>query len=136
MITTLDIVDVLWAAINGSALKSAISGGIYKGARPVNSSKEDIVINCLPVPNTQLQTAIANVNIHVPNVVQNLNGIQDDTQPNYARLKALATMAVGVLQDKWQAGYHYDVQQQVMIQDEQAKSHYINIRVEFYNLNF
>lgn len=134
MKTTLDIEDILWSFLKNSSLKTAISGGIYKRKRPSASEKEDVVINCLPVNNLQLQSAVANVNIHVPNKVQNISGIQDP-MPDHARLKALGNEAVSLLVDQWDSDYNFDVQQQNVFEDEDGKSHYVNIRLDFYSIN-
>jgi hypothetical protein len=135
MITSLEIVDILWAKLNGSPLKAAIDGGIYKNRRPASSEKQDVVINCLPVNNQQLQTTIANVNIHVPNISIDVNGVQDSSQPDHVKLLALSKIAVGVLKDIWSGDYNFNVQQEVLIQDEEQGDYYINIRIEFYNIN-
>jgi hypothetical protein len=134
MKTTLDLVDIIWSAVNASALKAAINGGVYKHKRVLNSTKEDVVINALPITAEQIQNGIVNVNIHVPNLkVQTAAGVDD--QPNHTRLKALATIAVGVLEDTWADEYNFDVQQQILIEDKEANDYYINIRLEFFNVN-
>lgn len=138
MVNTLELVDIVWARLNASVLKTgpdAITGQIYKNNRPLGSKTEDIVINSLPVNNLQLQTAIVNVNIHVPNLVLSINGTQDTTQPDHARLKTLTTLALAVLADQWTADYNYDVQQEVLIEEEEFHEHYINIRIEFFYIN-
>lgn len=134
MKTTLDIEDILWSFLKNSSLKTSISGGIYKRKRPSGSKAEDIVINCLPVNNLQVQSAVANVNIHVPNKVQNISGIQDSI-PDHARLKALGNEAVSLLVDQWDSDYNFDVQQQNVFEDEDGKGHYVNIRLDFYSIN-
>jgi hypothetical protein len=134
MITTLDLVNIIWQRLNGSQLKTTITGGVYK-KRPAGSQTEDVVINCLPINNLDLQTAIVNVNIHVPNITIQVGTVQDSTQPNFERLQELAAIAIAVLTDVWAGDYNYDVQQQTMIEDEEAGDHYINIRIEFFNIN-
>lgn len=134
MKTTLDIEDILWTFLNSSSLKGSVNGGVYKRRRPTGSTKEDVVINCLPVNNLQVQSAVANVNIHVPNKVQNISGIED-SYPDHARLKALGNIAVSLLVDQWNTGYNFDVQQQNVFEDEDGKSHYVNIRLDFYSIN-
>jgi len=131
MTTTLAIIDTLFTKLDSSTLKTAITGSICKQKRDGNSKKEDVVINCLPVNNTQLQTAIANVNIYVPDLQVAVNGMQD-LQPDITRLEELANMAVEILDDNWTASLNYNVQQQVLFDDPDSKSHYINIRIEFF----
>lgn len=135
MMTTLDLVDIVWQKLNTSPLKTAITGGLYKHRRPAGSQNEDVVINSLPINNVQLQTGIANVNIHVPNLTIEVNGVQDSKQPNSQRLKELAEMAIEALSDVWADDYNYDVQQQMLLEDEEAGDHYINLRIEFFNIN-
>ncbi|MEX6691257.1 hypothetical protein QTN47_27355 [Danxiaibacter flavus] len=132
MITTFDIVDIVWNQINNSELKTIITGDVYKEARPVNSNVEDIVINCLPVNNEQLQEAVANVNIHVPNLKIKVDNIQD-SQPNLERLKDLTRIAVDLL-SAWGEDYNYEVQQQVLFSE--GDQHYLNIRIEFFHINY
>jgi hypothetical protein len=59
----------------------------------MNSDKEDVVINSLPINNSQMQSGVFNVNIHVPNLVLNINGNIDTTQPNHERIKQLTALA-------------------------------------------
>lgn len=134
MTTTEDIIDILYARADGSALKTAISGSICKRKRDGNSSLEDVVINCLPALGNQLQNVIANINIHVPNITVNVNGFED-SQPDNVRLKALAALAVPIFTDVWSAEYNYTVQQQMVFEDREAGDHYINLRIEFFIVN-
>ncbi|MEO6610745.1 MAG: hypothetical protein ABIT05_01390 [Chitinophagaceae bacterium] len=136
MKTTLDLIDILWTLINGSALKTALvsGGGIYKHERPLNSNNEDVVINSLPIINQDLQVAICNVNIHVPDKTINVTGGQQIVA-DHVRLKALSTVAVGVLDKNWGDDYNFSVQQQTVMADETPGSHFINIRIEFFNIN-
>lgn len=135
MKTTLDIEEVLWKFLNNSSLKSSINGGIYKVKRPAGSLKEDIVVNSLPVNNLQLQSAVVNVNIHVPNRTFKSGDVLDASQPNHARLKVLGNAAVAILVDQWDTDYNFDVQQQNLFEDEDGNSHYINIRLDFFSIN-
>mgnify|MGYP000160776335 CR=1 FL=1 len=135
MKSTLDLVDIVWQKLQAGALKAAISGDIHKHRRPANSQLEDVVINSLPISSQQMQEAIVNVNIHVPNISIAVNGAVDNTQPDHERLKTLVPLAVADLSDTWGDDYNFDVQQQVLIEDREAKDFYINIRLEFFNVN-
>jgi hypothetical protein len=133
MITTLDIVDIGWDRLHGGILSQTITGGVYKHERPINSDKEDVVINSLPINNSQMQSGVFNVNIHVPNLVLNINGNIDTTQPNHERIKQLTALAIVELTDVWLNDYNFDVQQQNVIQD--TNDTYSNIRLDFFNIN-
>lgn len=134
MKTTLDLVDIVYSVLINSSLKSAISGKIYKFKRPVNSNVEDVVINSLPVTNQQLQTAIVNVNVFVPELALSVNSEPDD-QPDFVRLKQLAALAVAALMDGVAGDYTWDVQQQTVIEDEESSQYYVNVRIEFFVSN-
>lgn len=133
MKTTLDLVDIVWQRLNTSPLKTEINGGLFKHRRPAGSQNEDVVINALPINNLQLQSAIVNVNIHAPNLTIQVGSIQDNKQPDSERLNELTKIAVEALSEVWSDDYNYDVQQEVLIEDEE--DHYINIRLEFFNIN-
>jgi hypothetical protein len=136
MKTTFDIENILYQYLKASALATEITGGIYKRQKPVNSANEDIVINCLPVNNLQLQRAVANVNIHVPNKPVFVNGVNDTSHPDHSRLQELAGIAEPILQDHSVGqDYGFSIQQQQLIQDEGSDFHYINFRIDFYSLN-
>ena len=134
MKTTLDLVDVVWQLLNSSSLKGEITGGVYKLKRPLNSAKEDVVVNSLPVSNEQLQTAIVNVNVFVIDLEVGIEG-EKNTMLDIARLKQLAAMTVDILQDGIDGDYTWDVQQQTVIEDEGNDQHFVNIRLEFFISN-
>ncbi len=136
MITTFDLTDIIYQKIKNSSLASSITGKIYKDQeRPLNSTTEDVVINTLGINNLQLQQSVVNVNVFVPNLAQNYGELQNQAMPNFPRLKALAAIAITALKNTWSGDYNFDVQQQLLIQDPDTKDHYINIRLDFYNIN-
>ena len=135
MKTTLDIIDLNYAVLNVPAVTAQLTGGVYKNTRPVSSDKTDVVIGCLPVSNDQLQRAVANVNIHVPNLVINQGNYTDYTQPDFAALRSLAALVTGVLNDVSTPTHWFAVQQQNHFSEPERKEHYVNIRVNFYSIN-
>jgi hypothetical protein len=134
MKTPLDIVDILFMHLNGSSLNSSITGIVCK-KRPIDSKLEDVVINSLGVSNQQLQVAVVNVNIYVPNMQLKIGGKQDNSQPNTARLQELANIAKDLLTDQWAGDYNFDIQQIVGPIESEEDQHYINIRLEFFSIN-
>ncbi len=140
-ITTFDIQDRLYTLLNGSAsLVSApgtmLTGAIYKsGGRPINSDKEDIVIGSLPINFEQIQQAVININIHVPNLSINIGGVQDKTKPNLKRLKELTALVIGIVDDKYYSDYWFNVQQQHLFEEQGANEYYSNIRLNFFSEN-
>ena len=70
------ILNLIYKYIKASELADAINGDVYKSIdRPINSTKEDIVIKALANLPRQRQSAKVNVNIYVPD-------FQDDGQWN------------------------------------------------------
>jgi hypothetical protein len=135
MISTLEIIDVLYELIKVSDLKTAVNGGLYKNNyRPLNSRTEDIVINCLPTSGTQLQTASANVNIYVPDIKFRAAG-NDQCQSDFTRLKTLASLAIALLEEVSMPGYHIKIVSQDMFKEAEIEQHFINIRIEFKTFN-
>jgi hypothetical protein len=112
------------------------NGDLYKYRRPLNSEMEDVVINSLPFDREALLQGTININIHVPNLKVEINGIVDDSQPDLARLEALTDLALDLLKDVWSHdGQHYfNALQENLVQDSNS-SCYMNIRVDFRSVN-
>jgi hypothetical protein len=132
--TGLDIVDIVYAKLRDSSLDTEITGAICR-KRPINSKLEDVVLNCLPVPNSQYQQTVVNVNIYTPNKTQNFTGGVDNSQPDIVRLKMLTNIAVTILKDNVGADYIFDIQQTVGPIQGDNNDHYMNIRLNFYSEN-
>lgn len=137
MINTLDILDVLYTRLKSSAVDTDANGGLFKNARPQGSVKEDIVINCLPVSNDMLQLATANVNIYVPDLFLKIGAIEgvDQYIPNISRLQTLAGLAITILKNVNLPNYFYDIVSQGIIREPEGNQHFVNIRIEFKNIN-
>lgn len=125
-----DILDVLYTAIVASALKTSITGGVYKFERPENSNKEDIIINCLPITGNTVQSGIANVNIHVSDLVLKA-GDKTQKYPDIKRIKTLSDLAKTVMTG-YGSNYNYYIESQHTLKDsEGANNYYINFRIAY-----
>lgn len=133
MKSNLNAIDTVFSILNSSPLKNLISGRVAKNVRPTNSVSEDIVINALPVNNSQLQRGIINVNIHVPNMIINTGGITDRATPDHNRLSQLTEMAIPVLKDVWGSDWDIDIEQINLIREE--TSSFNNIRIIYQAIN-
>ncbi|KAA2241671.1 hypothetical protein F0L74_17490 [Chitinophaga agrisoli] len=121
MITTLDAEDIVWNWLDNSPLKNAVTGGIYKNSRPLNSDKEDVVINSQPISAQQLQEGLVDVNIYVP--------------ADHARMQILAAIATSLLTEVWIDDVCFSVQQQAVLEIPETHEPYISIRLLFYAVN-
>lgn len=129
MKTTFDILDIFYPLLNQSALKTAITGGVYKSERPLNSELEDVVIGTLPITTGTVQICVVNVNIHVSDLKLTIGGVEQ-YQPNIARLKVLAAIAAGILETYVSSNYILFITNLSLLKEETTHQHYINIRVE------
>lgn len=137
--TTLEILNITWQRLNGSALKTEITGDVYK-KRPVQqagNTKEDVSLNSLSAPNQQLSETVVNVNIHVPNPELSVNDQQDKSQPDYGRFETLANLAIAALDGYSGQNFYFrfDFQTGPYSEDE-INEHYINIRITVFTIKF
>jgi len=134
MKTTLDLEDVVYDQLKSGTLITIITGVLRKGDRPVSSEKEDVTVNSLPVTSQQLQSAIVNVNVFVPDLEIVEEG-KVSFEKDHARLLVLTNQAITELKDKIKGEYTWDIQQQNVFKDNESQSHYVNIRLQFYVSN-
>jgi hypothetical protein len=136
MRSTFDIVDHLYTYLSASELKSMINGVVCK-QRPINSTKEDVCINAIAITGNQFQEGVINVNIHVPNLKLKIGGQDDNTQPNYARLKILTNKALELLQLVTFERGHVIVSNptQRLFAEPEINQHYTNLRLTVRSVN-
>lgn len=134
MKTTLDILLILYKVIsNTSSITSTISGGVYKEQRPVNSDKEDIVIECESITGEQLQECSPTIKIHVPNKPVFIDNIQDLNQPDNDRINELTTLVLGTVKEYYNNNYWFYAEGQSLVPEDHE--HYTNIKIKFNFLN-
>lgn len=120
--------------LNQSNVKTIISGKIYKDKRPIGSTKEDIVINSLPMTNTFFQDGVFNVNCYVPYISVKIDGI-DQNMPNNMRLEAVAKSVYPVLEDVNKSQYVLSIVDHQTFQEEAEKASYLNFRINLKAFN-
>lgn len=117
--TLLEVLDLLYSHVKGLA----VSGGVYKLRRPLNSTQEDIVLNGITLSQDRRhQQGTCNVNIYVPNLETTAG-----SQPDILRLEALAQAVGERLDHPYGAGYNLYVESAQLV--EHAEEHYYNLRV-------
>lgn len=136
MITPSKVIDLAYQITEGSPLKAAITGDIYKIRRALNSDKEDVVINTLSVNNEQVQQGIVNINIHVRNLRLGNGSNQDNTRPNFARLDQLTEIFKPVFEgDLYVSETVFSIQNITIIPEENIPEYFVNFRIIFYSKN-
>lgn len=128
--STFDQDNILYKDLTASALKNAISGGIYKYERPDNSKLEDVVINSIALTNDDVQLGVANVNIHVPAIEIVVDGKQQ-RKPNIKRLATLAGIAIPILKHKVGQDYNYWISSQTTVNNPDTNERFINFTINF-----
>ena len=129
--TDIDIKDELWNWISGSSLDSAVSGGVYKDQRPVNSVLEDIVIAVVGRDaDRQMQEAAVNVNVYVPDVRR-----KNDAIENTIRLRSLCTACAAFFEYRHTGFAIYELESQEVMKANGVDWHIINnrLRVRYNN---
>lgn len=99
MITTLDIIEDIIKLLYKASLDKLITGSIAPN-RPINSESEDIIVRTLPLSHGMLQSCVALINIHVPNLKRNENGLVTFDTPNRPRLNELAELVNDAVNEK------------------------------------
>ena len=103
-----------------------ISGGVYTaGERPANSTAEDIVINNINFEHSTPRRGISNINIHVPDIVVTIDGIQQ-RKTNRDRLNAIAQTVQTVIDSTTLRGVSLRIDTTQVFAEE--NEHYLNMR--------
>ena len=129
MKTTADQDSILYTLINQSALKTFIRGGIYKGERPLDSSNEDIVISSLLIGEGTLQAGVANVNIYIPKIYQNIDG-KMQTIKDTSRVDEVLAVAREVLHESYGSYYSLWTSRQGDYDEPDIKQTRLHFRIE------
>lgn len=136
MKTVIDMVDDMYVLLNVSPVTSVLlSGDVFLDSRPDNNRNECVVINSLPITGEQLQRAVVNVNIHVPNLQLTINGQPDTSQPNRIRLKIISDVVIPLIKDAVINNTLTGIQNITMVNDKEIKEHFLNIRVATNSIN-
>lgn len=130
MRTTADQDNILYELISQSPLKTFIRGGVYKGERPLDSQSEDVVISSMLVGEGTLQAGVANVNIYVPKVYQNING-KKQTLKDTKRVDEVLAVARGVLSEAYGSYYSLWTSRQGDYDEPDIKQTRLHFRIEF-----
>ena len=128
---TLDTDEILYKIVKDAFTGLSLTGGVYRNQRPLNSTKEDVVVNTITLSqDSDPQLGQSNVNIHVPDLTIALEGVQQNV-PNTARLKTLANAALTKLRSTIVQGLATSVDFQTIIEEPEIKQNYVNIRISW-----
>ncbi|MBN8821274.1 MULTISPECIES: hypothetical protein [unclassified Spirosoma] len=128
--TGLDALTILYQLIADSALKTAISGGVYKLKRPLGSQLEDIVLNALPFNADQVQIGTINANLYVPNLKEKIGGKEQEVA-DLARMQELVNLATSLFAEHYDASYDFWLVNVATLEEEETGQFYTNLRIDF-----
>lgn len=132
MMTTENIVSMLFRAVSGSALAAAVSGGIYTAEdRPKDSTLEDITIAVPANRISQFQRGTAYVNVFVPKQLK--DGI---LTRNRERIDALEPVAYALLKHLLTTDYSFELVSQTTREVPGIDQHCIINELSFTIVNF
>lgn len=83
IVTDIELKDTLYSYVKNSKIIQEIDGSLYKDLRPLNSTKEDIIISVIARDARQLQNFIVNINLYVPDVKRGQEYIEDTQRLRY-----------------------------------------------------
>ena len=129
---TFDTDSILFGLLkNDPTIVAAISGGIYAGQRPLNSEKEDIVINTITISQDyHPQIGTSNVNIHVPDMTVKIDGVDQQVEDRN-RLKTISQLVLAKLRTANIQGLKYLVESQTILNEPEIRQHFSNIRISW-----
>lgn len=128
MKTEIEIKSGLYSLIENSALNNAISGVINISVRPDGSDKEDAIISVLESNcEGDIQTAILNVNIYVPDIRVGGQYMEDITRLN--ELSRLSAELLATIIDA--DGGRFELSSQRVLHVNGKNEHFINNRIKY-----
>ena len=128
-----EIKSIIYTLLQNSPLKKEITGVITKRKRPLNSSKEDIVISVLASKISQLQPFILNVNLYVKDVK-----VKDQHEEDSKRVEYLSKILIDFFEStkvRIGDGYMIELQEQRVFEVQDKKHHCINNKLLLTNIN-
>lgn len=130
MKSDIEIKDDVYRVIKGSMLEKTVTGKLSKTKRPAGSDKEDIVVSMLDNGKGQIQEAFVNVNIYVPDNLQD-----DQPEENTIRLHQLCKLAAELLEVQRGKDYRFTLDKQRVMEVNGKTEHLINNRLLFKQVN-
>ena len=126
MKTDVEIRQDIRAIVADSGIASSISGSVRIIPRATGSKQEDCIISVLDGDNGQIQDAIVNVNVYVPNITSGGDSVED-----VSRTKPLAKICETVLDRGSGDGFRFHLEKQRILPVNGRDEHVINNRIRY-----
>jgi len=128
--------DILYVLLANSELANELTGVVKKGKRPTrkqNAKVEDCTIQSLDIPDGSVQLGTSNVNIYVPDILDETVPDVTDYDEDTGRIKHLAGLAFKVLEKHYcEKGWGFRTVMQGVFDEPSIQSHRIWFKVRFF----
>ena len=126
---------IIFALLNDSEVRTAITGKLIVGDSVSDYAKENVTVNSLLLGSGSIQRGAVNINIHVPDISVTVGG-KTTKQRNNERLKLLTEMVATVLTSNgYSSTYNFWLDEEsaftILKNAEGIDSHFANIKVQF-----
>lgn len=119
-----DANELLINVIDVQELTSLINGSICNDGRPLNSLKQDIVVNTITITQKfKPQIATSNINIYTQDLS---NGSK-----NISKMKQISRKVIEILNRTQLHGKSITIEDQGILQEANLKEHYLNLRIKW-----
>lgn len=109
-------------------LRDVFAGEIFIGESPENHEFENITINTLNVNHGRPQTGTTNINIHVPDLLVDVNGVEQYIADEN-RINEIVSTVVGILDVVTITEFGFKITNESML--ENGREHYVNLRLDW-----
>lgn len=109
-------------------LREVYAGDVFVGESPENYDSENITINTINVRHGKPQTGTSNINIHVPDVLIEVDGVEQYVADEN-RINDIVSVVVAVLESAVVTEFGFKITNESTI--ENGHEHYVNLRLDW-----
>lgn len=109
-------------------LREVYAGDVFVGESPENYDSENITINTINVRHGKPQTGTSNINIHVPDVLIEVDGVEQYVADEN-RINDIVSVVVSVLESAVVTEFGFKITNESTI--ENGHEHYVNLRLDW-----
>ena len=126
---------IIFALLNDSEVRTAITGKLIVGDSVSDYAKENVTVNSLLLGSGSIQRGAVNINIHVPDISVTVGG-KTTKQRNNERLKLLTEMVATVLTSNgYSSTYNFWLDEEsaftIFKNADGIDNHFAKIKVQF-----
>lgn len=129
MVNITELTDYIYSLVRQANLTT------FKYRSPNNQKGTFVVVNPLALVGRKDQSAVVNVNVYTDNLVLNINGVNDQSQPNAAELQRAIELVLPFIEDNnWGNNILVNIDRSTPIYEETQT--FINLRINYRKINY